>query len=75
MIDADKNHHWYLSGKRHREDGPAVIYPDGTQVWWQNNKLHREDGPAQIWADGTKEWWINGNKISDEDIIKMARAI
>lgn len=22
----------------HRDDGPAVIYPDGTEEWWQHGK-------------------------------------
>lgn len=27
------------SGKHvHRDDGPAVIYPDGTKEWWQHGK-------------------------------------
>ena len=25
---------WYLDGKLHREDGPAVIYPNGHQEFW-----------------------------------------
>ena len=24
----------YLNGKLHREDGPAVIYANGTKEWW-----------------------------------------
>jgi len=26
------------NGYFHREDGPAVIYPDGTQYWYINGK-------------------------------------
>ena len=37
---------WYLNGKQHREDGPAVERANGTKVWYLNGKLHREDGPA-----------------------------
>ena len=52
---------WYLEGERHREDGPAVEYPDGRKYWYLNDKLHREDGPALEWSDGTKSWYLNGN--------------
>ena len=38
---------WWLNGKRHREDGPAVEYCiNGSKEWWLNGKRHREDGPA-----------------------------
>ena len=44
----------------HREDGPAVIWPNGNKEWWLNGNRHREDGPAVECADGGKEWWLNG---------------
>ena len=45
----------------HREDGPAVIYPNGLILWKINGELHREDGPAMITK--TKEvWYRNGLK-------------
>jgi len=46
-------------GQRHRLDGPALEYPDGTKVWYQNDKLHREDGPAVEYADGGRTWYVN----------------
>ena len=48
------------SGERHRTDGPAVEYNNGTKHWYINGKRHREDGPAIEYNDGSKEWWING---------------
>ena len=51
---------WYLNGKRHREDGPAVEYFEGDKEWWLNNKLHRTDGAAIELADGRKSWFLNG---------------
>ena len=53
-------------GQFHREDGPAVIYPDGEQHWYIHGQLHREDGPAIIFADGSRFWYING-KCHRED--------
>jgi len=44
----------------HREDGPAVIYPNNRKEWWLKGKLHRLDGPAVIWENGDKEWFVNG---------------
>ena len=51
---------WYLNGKYHREDGPAIEYADGDKEWYLNGKRHREDGPAIEYANGDKEWFLNG---------------
>jgi hypothetical protein len=37
-VYADGDKFWYLKGKRHREDGPAVDYSDGYKSWWLNGK-------------------------------------
>jgi hypothetical protein len=58
--------HWYLNGKRHREDGPAIEYSDGSKHWYLNGNLHREDGPAIECSDGSKLWYLNG-KCHRED--------
>jgi antitoxin component YwqK of YwqJK toxin-antitoxin module len=55
---------WYLNGKLHREDGPAIEYVSGTKMWYLNGKLHREDGPAAEGSGGTKEWWLNGHQAT-----------
>jgi hypothetical protein len=57
---------WYLDGKRHREDGPAVETTFGNKIWYLNGKLHREDGPAIEKTDGAKHWFLNG-KYHRED--------
>jgi hypothetical protein len=57
----------YLNGNLHREDGPAVIWPDGRQFWYLNGKLHREDGPAIIRPDGSQEWWLNDKNITEDE--------
>ena len=31
------NKAWYLNGERHREDGPAIEYLDGTKRWYLND--------------------------------------
>lgn len=47
-------------GMRHREDGPAVIYADGTRSWWKRGKMHRDGGPAIEWPNGDWDWYREG---------------
>ena len=58
---------WYLNGKLHREDGPAVEWSDGDKEWWLNGKRHREDGPAIEWSNGYKEWYLNGKELTEDE--------
>jgi hypothetical protein len=37
---------WYLNGKCHRQDGPAIEHSDGTREWYLNGDVSRQDGPA-----------------------------
>jgi hypothetical protein len=53
-------------GKYHREDGPAVIYPNGSEWWYTNGKYHREDGPAVTYPNGDEEWFINGERHRED---------
>lgn len=39
---------WYIDGKRHRTDGPAIEWDDGDVDYVVNGKRHRLDGPAVI---------------------------
>ena len=55
----DNSTSWYLDSVRHRVDGPAVEYANGTKSWHQNGQRHRADGPAVEWANGTKSWYLN----------------
>jgi hypothetical protein len=55
---------WYKNDKLHREDGPAVIRPDGTQHWWLNGKEITDD--IKNWA---KDRNIDLNNLSDNDKI------
>jgi hypothetical protein len=57
---------WYLNGKRHREDGPAVEGSYGYKSWWLNGKLHREDGPAVEYSTGDKYWYLNGKGLTEQ---------
>jgi hypothetical protein len=64
-IDESGNKRWFINGKLHREDGPAIEYADDTKVWFINGKRHREDGPAVEWVDGGKCWYINGILLTE----------
>jgi len=58
-INKNGSKYYYLNGKRHREDGPAIEWANGIKIWFKNGKRHREDGPAVEWANGIKEWYLN----------------
>jgi hypothetical protein len=60
--DRAGNKCWYLNGKLHREDGPAIIFRNSDKHWYLNGKLHRVDGPACEYIDGTKYWFLNGDR-------------
>jgi len=58
---------WYLNGRLHREDGPAMEFPNGDKFWYLNGKLHRECGAAIEWDSGDKNWWLNGEEVTEEE--------
>ena len=57
---------WFLNGKYHREDGPAVELNNGNKEWWLNGERHREDGPACESSNGTKEWYVDGERHRED---------
>ena len=50
---------WYLNGRYHKEDGPAIINLRGSEEWQQDGELHRIDGPAVINSNGYEAWYKN----------------
>ena len=64
---------WYLNGKLHRKNGPAVDFGNGHKEWYLNGKLHREDGPAIEYSDGRKGWYLNGEKVTEETVRKLGK--
>ena len=54
----------------HREDGPAVEYPNGYKSWYINGQSHRLDGPAIEWSDGNKSWYLNDTLLSEKEFLK-----
>lgn len=55
------------NGQKHRLNGPAEIWPDGTKIWFQNGLKHRIGGPAVVKPEGRKEYWEKGELIKRED--------
>jgi hypothetical protein len=66
--------HW-LGGELHRDDGPAVIIPDGVnwiepktlgllkgpaEAYFDDGLLHRTDGPAVIGPGTSRRWCFRG---------------
>jgi hypothetical protein len=72
-IDNNGTKYWYINGKRHRTDGPAIEDSNGYTAWYINDELHRTDGPAIEHSDGTKYWYINGEYLSEEQYLRTTR--
>ena len=51
---------WRKNGRLHREDGPAVVYGDGTREWYRHGRLHRVGGPATWSPAGFERWYRDG---------------
>jgi hypothetical protein len=67
---------WKLpNGYYHREDGPAIEYPNGTKEWYLNGELHREDGPAIEYLGIFKFWWINDRQYTEQEYKNRMRNI
>ena len=57
---------YYVNNVLHREDGPAVEYPNSSKYWYKNGKRHREIGPAVETFYGDKQWYKNGKVHRDD---------
>ena len=51
---------WFVNGKQHREDGPAIENANGSFCWLKNGQIHREDGPAVLTNTNKMMWYRNG---------------
>lgn len=57
---------WYQNDQLHRDDAPAIIYPDGGEAWYQHGQLHRDDGPAVTDSEGG-EFWYSHDQLHRDD--------
>jgi len=67
IVYDDGSKYWYLNGKRHREDGPAIEHANGYKSWYLNDERHCEYGPAVEYADGSKDWYLNGTEYTEAE--------
>lgn len=77
---ADGGKTWYVDGKLHRLDGPAVEGTlvegaDGYEAWYVDNKRHRLDGPAVEGANGYKAWYVDGKELSKKAFKALTKPI
>lgn len=56
---------WFIHGKRHRLDGPALEHTTHNS-WFVEDRLHRVDGPAVEYFTGGKYWALHGVLLSEE---------
>jgi hypothetical protein len=61
---SDKNQQWYLNGKLHRRDKPAVVTYKSRE-YYLYGKLHRIGGPAVLGPDGYKAYFVHGKLHRD----------
>ena len=75
-IEEDKygDKSWYVDGKLHRLNGPAIEFADGRKYWFVDGKLHRLDGPAIEYANGDKAWWVDGKNLTEEEFNNHPKA-
>jgi len=64
---------WFVDGKSHREDGPAIEFASGAKCWYTNGKLNRVDGPAIEWASGAEWWYFDGRMVSEAEHAKLIK--
>ena len=59
---------WYIHGKLHRINEPAMMTSRGDQSWWVHGKLHRLNGPAVQFRSGKHHWWIMHKRKTKEEV-------
>ena len=74
-VHANGDRYWFINGKLHREDGPAVEYANGNKFWYLNGELHREDGPAVEHTDGSKFWYLNGEEVTEDEVMNRSKEL
>ena len=55
---------WFLNGKRHREDGPAIEYADGGKEWYLDGKFITE----QEYKKSTTKATCDGKEVEIDGV-------
>lgn len=68
--DLHKSKRHYVNDALHNDNGPAIIYADGSKAWFKNGEYHREDGPAIEYVSYSRinEWHYNGEYLGASDL-------
>ena len=75
VVDAKGNIHWLCGLRKHRTDGPAVEWANGTKEWFQNGQRHRIDGVAIDYANGYKRWLIHGVEMTEAEFNQAVKLL
>ena len=51
------------NGRRHNDNGPAVITSTGVQSWWKHGVRHNHRGPSIIKNGEPRAWHIEGQEL------------
>jgi hypothetical protein len=66
-IDREGNKRYFdQRGRFHCEEGPAIVYADGSASYYKHGLRHRLDGPACLWLKD-KKWFIDGVELTEEE--------
>lgn len=53
VVNGGESVYWFLNGKNHREDGPAIERFDGNHEWWKDGKrFYPTDHILKLWKAG-----------------------
>lgn len=69
----DGSMQWLVNGKRHREDGPAVVRSCGTKEWFLYGVPHRADGPAVERSNGEVAFFMHGLPVQGVPLVAVMR--
>jgi hypothetical protein len=70
---------WVCDDMFHREEGPAIDYPNGDKIYMQYDNPHRLDGPAYVYHNSIyNRYYLNGKMInvkSDKEYFQYQKLI
>lgn len=65
---------WFKDKKVHRDNGPAMEFPDGSWTYYSNGRASREDGPAHFCAIAKSiDWCLSGKTYSFDTWCEILR--
>jgi len=70
-LDPFGAYYYFRDDQPHREDGPAVVWIDGSVQYYIEGKLHRTDGPAVVHADGSGQYHVGGKHLTKAEFLVL----